>query len=145
MDSKVWLDPSGLNKSFCVKIITQDKWRYLNVLPYYKVNGAVFYHQFEIRDWLEINRIVELEQAILNVMKFNQIGKIDFKRDIPSCDKVCLCPKELYKVYGLNINTQAVWRTKKKIPYIKIRRKVFYLVSDIDSWILTLKMTRMDG
>ena len=45
--------------------------------------------------------------------------------------------KEAAQVLGVSVDTLAVWRCTKRypLPYIKMGRKVFYRVSDLENFI----------
>jgi len=49
-------------------------------------------------------------------------------------------PKELYKLFGFTLSTQAKYRREKNIPYYKRGGKIFYDKVEIIKWIETGKV-----
>lgn len=49
-----------------------------------------------------------------------------------------ITPLELSEMFHISQSTQAKWRMKKskmKIPYVKLGKKIFYKFSDIKIWL----------
>ena len=54
--------------------------------------------------------------------------------------KILLTPQDVFVAYGFPMSTQAKGRmTGNFCPHIKRGRSVFYLKSDMESWIASLK------
>ncbi|MFY4726202.1 helix-turn-helix domain-containing protein [Campylobacter jejuni] len=49
-------------------------------------------------------------------------------------NKDFLTIQEVTMLYGLSKNTQNLYRMQKKIPYIKIGKKIFYEKVRLDEW-----------
>ncbi|CAD7289422.1 helix-turn-helix domain-containing protein [Campylobacter suis] len=54
-----------------------------------------------------------------------------------------ITPDDLYRLYGIPLQTQAKWRMEKgggvKIPFIKLGRRIFYNLASIEEFILGLE------
>jgi len=53
---------------------------------------------------------------------------------------VWLNPAQLYQKFNIAMPTQAKYRMEKKIPYHKIGSKIFYKLSEINTWIESAKV-----
>jgi len=53
---------------------------------------------------------------------------------------VWLNPEQLYQKFNIAMPTQAKYRMEKKIPYHKIGSKIFYKLSEINTWIESAKV-----
>ena len=51
-----------------------------------------------------------------------------------------LTPNDIYLTFGITKQTQAIYRSKKKIPYSKIGKKVYYSAKEIDQWLKNAKV-----
>ena len=51
-----------------------------------------------------------------------------------------LNPLKFYEKYEVTESTQAKWRMKKIIPYIKVGRFIWYDQQDLDKWFVEHKI-----